>query len=69
MGTCCRYGYMEVVKQDEVWVDALLGRVLHLLYRTLQDRCAKAPTLHLDLGLPKTYRVPVRVGSCVPPCP
>ena len=63
-----RYGYMEVVKQDEAWVELLLGRVLHLLYRTLQDRCSRVPTLHHDLGLPESYKVPVRGCSCPLDC-
>lgn len=50
---------MEVVRQDEGFVEVLLGRVQHLLFRTLQARASLAPTLHKDLGLPATYKVPV----------
>ena len=50
---------MEVVRQDEAFVELLLGRVLHLLFRTLQSRASLAPTLHRDLGLPATHKVPV----------
>ena len=52
---------MEVVRQDEGFVDVLLGRVLHLLFRTLQARASLAPALHKDLGLPATHKVPVRL--------
>lgn len=59
---CCavlRYGYMEVVRQDETFVRELLGRVLHLLYKTLQERASRMPTLVKDLGLPSTFELPV----------
>ena len=63
----CRYGYMEVVRQDERFVRELLGRVLHLLYKTLQERAAAMPTLVKDLGLPAGTELPV--SPCHSPCP
>lgn len=53
---------MEVVKQDEHFVRELLGRVLHLLYKTLQERASKMPTLIKDLGLPAGTELPVSPG-------
>ena len=50
---------MEVVRQDEHFVRELLGRVLHLLYKTLQERGSKMPTLVKDLGLPAGTELPV----------
>lgn len=55
----CRYGYMEVVRQDERFVRELLGRVLHLLYKTLQERASAMPTLVKDLGMPAGTELPV----------
>ena len=63
----CRYGYMEVVRQDERFVRELLGRVLHLLYKTLQERASKMPTLVKDLGLPAGTELPVSLH--ILPCP
>ena len=63
----CRYGYMEVVRQDEHFVRELLGRVLHLLYKTLQERASKMPTLVKDLGLPAGTELPVSLRFL--PCP
>ncbi|CAL8467497.1 g7035 [Coccomyxa elongata] len=53
-----RYGYMEEVRQDDAFVRALLERVLHLLYITLQDRACAMPTLHHELGLSDAHKVP-----------
>ncbi|EIE24503.1 potassium transporter [Coccomyxa subellipsoidea C-169] len=53
-----RYGYMEEVKQDDAFVRVLLERVLHLLLITLQERASAMPTLHHDLGLPASHKVP-----------
>ena len=57
---------MEVVKQDEHFVRELLGRVLHLLYKTLQERASKMPTLIKDLGLPAGTELPVRPPVACP---
>lgn len=54
---------MEEVKQDDAFVRVLLERVLHLLYITLQERASAMPTLHHDLGLPATHKVPVSAPS------
>ena len=56
---CHRYGYMEVARQDETFVRELLGRVLHLLYKTLQERGSQMPSLVKDLGLPAGTELPV----------
>ena len=61
----CRYGYMERVRQDESFVRELLGRVLHLLYKTLQERASKMPSLVKDLGLPTGSEIPVSVSIWV----
>ncbi|CAK0787458.1 hypothetical protein CVIRNUC_010678 [Coccomyxa viridis] len=53
-----RYGYMERVRQDESFVRELLSRVLHLLYKTLQERASKMPSLVKDLGLPTGSEIP-----------
>ena len=50
---------MEVVRQDENFVRELLGRVLHLLYKTLQERASKMPNLVKDLGMPAGTELPV----------
>ena len=52
---------MERVRQDESFVRELLGRVLHLLYKTLQERASKMPSLVKDLGLPTGSEIPVSV--------
>ena len=57
----CRYGYMEVIRQDEGFVRELLGRVLHLLYKTLQERASSMPNLVKDLGL--NVELPVSPAS------
>ena len=58
---------MEVVRQDELFVRELLGRVLHLLYKTLQERASKMPNLVKDLGLPAGTELPVSLHllSCL----
>ena len=61
----CRYGYMERVRQDESFVRELLSRVLHLLYKTLQERASKVPSLVKDLGLPTGSEIPVSVPDWV----
>lgn len=61
----CRYGYMERVRQDESFVRELLSRVLHLLYKTLQERASKMPSLVKDLGLPTGSEIPVSVPDWV----
>lgn len=58
-----RYGYMEVVRQDDAFVRVVLERVLHLLYITLQDRASKMPLLHRELGLSDAHKVPVSFSS------
>ena len=50
---------MEVARQDETFVRELLGRVLHLLYKTLQERGSQMPSLVKDLGLPAGTELPV----------
>ena len=50
---------MERVRQDESFVRELLSRVLHLLYKTLQERASKMPSLVKDLGLPTGSEIPV----------
>ena len=52
---------MERVRQDESFVRELLGRVLHLLYKTLQERASKMPSLVKDLGLPTGSEIPVSI--------
>lgn len=58
---------MEEVKQDDAFVRVLLERVLHLLLITLQERASAMPTLHHDLGLPASHKVPV--SGPLQPCP
>jgi len=53
---------MEVVRQDENFVRELLGRVLHLLYKTLQERASKMPNLVKDLGMPAGTDLPVSLA-------
>ena len=65
----CRYGYMERVRQDESFVRELLSRVLHLLFKTLQERASKTPSLVKDLGLPTGSEIPVSVCILVPKAP
>ena len=56
---------MERVRQDESFVRELLSRVLHLLYKTLQERASKMPSLVKDLGLPTGSEIPVSVSIWV----
>ena len=57
---------MERMRQDESFVRDLLSKVLHLLYKTLQERASQQPSLAKDLGLPTGSEIPVSVSMWVP---
>ena len=57
---------MERVRQDESFVREMLSRVLHLLYKTLQERASKMPSLVKDLGMPTGSKIPVSISTWVP---
>ena len=60
---------MEVVKQNEHFVRELLGRVLHLLYKTLQERASKMPNADKGSGLASWHRAPCKPPRVACLCP
>lgn len=62
LSSCCRYGYVETVKQDVAFVEAMLDRIQGLLLHKLQEVHASSPALRHDLGDSQIFSTPVRWG-------